>query len=99
MAAWTIQSLIDYKMTVTAHCQNASCHRHQELDLAKLKDRLGPDAPAMADDLKPKLKCGKMRRQGDRPDLLAEDSHLDLPRTLRAGCSRLCSWRSQSGLL
>ena len=57
--AWTVQSLIDAKMVVTAHCQNPRCHRHQELDLAKLKDRLGPDTPAMADDLKPKLKCGK----------------------------------------
>ncbi|MCP9234225.1 hypothetical protein NMG46_29210 [Mesorhizobium sp. LMG 17147] len=27
--------------------------------LAKLKAKLGPDAPAMADDLIPKLKCAK----------------------------------------
>lgn len=59
MAGWTIQSLIDKKMTVTAHCQRPLCNHHQVLDLQLLKDRLGPDAPAMADDLKPKLKCGK----------------------------------------
>ena len=55
MAAWTIQSLIDAKMAVTAHCQNPTCHRHQEFDLELLKKRLGPYALAMADDLKPKL--------------------------------------------
>ena len=59
MAAWTIQTLIDSHMAVTAHCHNWRCHRHQQLDLALLRDRLGPDAPAMADDLTPKLKCSK----------------------------------------
>jgi hypothetical protein len=29
------------------------------LDPVKLRDRFGPDAPAMADDLIPKLKCAK----------------------------------------
>src|SRR4051812_8184455 len=52
------QSLIDAKMVVTAHCQNPTCHRHQELDLDLLKTRLGPDTLAMA-ELKPKLKCAK----------------------------------------
>ena len=51
--------LVDAKMVVTAHCQNPRCHRRQELDLGMLKIRLGPDVPAMADDLKPKLRCGK----------------------------------------
>lgn len=59
MAAWTVQSLIDAGMTVTAHCQRSRCNHHQVLDLHLLKERLGPDAPAMADDLKPKLKCSK----------------------------------------
>ena len=48
MAAWTIQTLIDSHMRV-----------HQQLDLALLRNRLGPDAPAMADDLTPKLKCSR----------------------------------------
>ncbi|PTE11536.1 hypothetical protein C9427_04760 [Mesorhizobium helmanticense] len=56
---WTFQSLIDAKMAVTAHCHNSACHHRQVLDLVKLGDRFGPDAPAMADDLIPKLKCAK----------------------------------------
>jgi hypothetical protein len=56
---WMFQSLIDAKMAVTAHCQTAPCHHRQKLDLAKLRDRFGPDAPAMAHDLIPKLKCAK----------------------------------------
>lgn len=46
-------------MTVTAHCRNSACHHNQALDLAKHRDRFGPDAPAMADDLTPKLKYAK----------------------------------------
>lgn len=56
---WTFQSLIDEKMTVRAHCHRARCNHSQVLDLVKLRDRFGPDAPAMADDLIPKLKCAK----------------------------------------
>ena len=44
---WTFQSLIDGKMTVTAYCHNSACYHSQKLDLAKLRDRFGPDAPAM----------------------------------------------------
>lgn len=61
MANWTIQSLIDGKMTVTAYCHAVQCGHHQVLDLEKLRERLGPDAPAMADDLEPKLVCSKCR--------------------------------------
>lgn len=57
MSAWTIQSLIDGKMHIEAYCQRAACAHHQSLDLIALRDKLGPDAPAMADDLKPKLRC------------------------------------------
>ncbi len=56
---WTLQTLIDERMTVRAYCHNFRCHHSQNLDLEALRDRLGPDAPAMADDLIPKLKCGK----------------------------------------
>jgi hypothetical protein len=55
--AWTLQSLIDGKMTVTGYCQRSACNHHQVLNLEKLRDRFGPDFPAMADDLKPKMRC------------------------------------------
>ena len=57
MAGWTVQELIDSDMRLEAYCHDPRCHHHQRLDLAKLRDKLGPDAPAMADDLIPKLKC------------------------------------------
>ncbi|MER8434268.1 hypothetical protein [Mesorhizobium caraganae] len=50
---WTLQSLIDDKMKVTAYCHNPACHYNQELDLAKLRDRFGSDAPAMEWDIDP----------------------------------------------
>lgn len=53
--AWTLQKLIDDDMTVTAWCN--ACNAHRELDLPALRDRFGPDAPAMRGDLVPKLKC------------------------------------------
>lgn len=59
MANWTVQSLIDKRMAVTAYCHAVKCNHHQVLDLEKLRDKLGPDAPAMADDLTPKLRCTK----------------------------------------
>ncbi|WP_292312957.1 hypothetical protein [Mesorhizobium sp.] len=46
-------------MTVTAFCHHAPCNHNQKLDLAMLRDRYGPDAAAMADDIIPKLKCAK----------------------------------------
>jgi hypothetical protein len=57
--AWTIQTLIDERMTLNAYCHNWRCQHSERLDLFALKDKLGPDAPAMADDLLPKLKCSK----------------------------------------
>ena len=56
---WTIKNLIDGNMAVTGHCLNSRCNHREELDLAMLKERLGPDAPAMADDLKARLKCSR----------------------------------------
>ncbi|MER9710143.1 hypothetical protein NKJ13_07725 [Mesorhizobium sp. M0174] len=56
---WTLQSLIDGKMRLVAFCHNSRCHHNQTLNLEKLKAKLGPDAPAMADDLIPKLRCAK----------------------------------------
>jgi hypothetical protein len=57
MAIWTIQQLIDDRMTLTAYCHAPMCHHNQRLDINKLRDKLGPDAPAMSDDLVPKLRC------------------------------------------
>jgi hypothetical protein len=56
---WTIQKLIDDRVTVTAYCHNSRCNHRAVLDLQKLRNKLGPDAEAMADDLMPKLKCAK----------------------------------------
>jgi hypothetical protein len=59
MSHWTFQSLTDEEMTITACCHRSACNHHQKLNLEKLRDRFGPDAPAMADDLVPKLKCAR----------------------------------------
>lgn len=57
MAGWTFQSLIDGNMSVRAYCHNSACAHYQTLDLPALRDRLGPDTPAMSDDLSPKMRC------------------------------------------
>lgn len=57
----TIQSLIDEGTVLTAYCHRPACAHHQDLDLLKLRERLGPDHGAMHDDLVPKMrgsKCG-----------------------------------------
>lgn len=59
MAYETIQKLIDSGMTLTAYCHDPRCNHHAVLDLHKLRDRLGPDAPCMHDDIVPKLRCQK----------------------------------------
>jgi hypothetical protein len=56
---WTVQALIDEEMTVTAYCHNWRCNHNARLNLVALRTRLGPDAPAMHDDLVPKLRCAK----------------------------------------
>jgi hypothetical protein len=68
---WTFQSLIDAKMAVTAHCHHAPCNHSQMLDLVKLRDRFGPDAPAMEWDIRPKLRCKKCNGNRCRPDVHA----------------------------
>jgi hypothetical protein len=59
MAKWTIQQLIDDRMTLLAYCHSPTCHHNQRLDLIKIRDKLGPDAPAMSDDLVPRMRCTK----------------------------------------
>ena len=54
---WTVQELIDQRMRLHAYCD--SCNHNEMLDLQALRDKIGPDAPAMAGDLIPKLRCAK----------------------------------------
>lgn len=59
MSKWTIQQLIDERMSVHAYCHERTCRHHRELPLDLLRERLGPDHPAMASDLERHLKCSK----------------------------------------
>lgn len=59
MAGWTVQKLIEETMVVTAYCHRSACNHSRGLELIKLREKLGPDAPAMHDDLAPKLRCSK----------------------------------------
>jgi hypothetical protein len=54
MSGWTVQLLIDCDIAVTVRC---ACQNVQQLNLASLKDKLGPDASAMHSDLAPRLRC------------------------------------------
>ena len=56
---WTLAELICEDMTVTAYCQSAGCHHKQAIDLRRLAEKFGPDARAMASDLRPWLRCSK----------------------------------------
>jgi len=58
-AVWTFAELVAARYRVTAYCGVQSCVHSQDLDLEALSARFGPDAPAMADDIKPKLRCAK----------------------------------------
>lgn len=62
--AWTIQTLIDDGMRLNAYCQRPGCGYNAWLDLEALKTRLGPDHPAMVDDLAPRLKCSRCGAKG-----------------------------------
>ena len=55
---WTVQTLIDGNMAIEVYCHNPRCH-HAGLNLRLLKEKLGPDAPAMAFDITEKLRCSK----------------------------------------
>lgn len=56
---WTLQELIDGGMTVHAYCGNSNCGHHKQLDLAMLRNRLGPGHAASQGDLVRVLKCAK----------------------------------------
>lgn len=55
----TLQELIDHRYSVTVYCHNPRCHHRADLDLPKLRGRLGPDQSMLFEDLKFKLRCGK----------------------------------------
>jgi hypothetical protein len=55
--SWTFQSLIDAKMVVTVFCLTEGCGHNRTLPLPELRDRFGPDASAMREDLIDRLKC------------------------------------------
>ena len=55
----TLQESIDEGLRISAWCHGRGCNHHSDLDLAALRDRLGPDHGAMHDDLAPKLRCKK----------------------------------------
>jgi hypothetical protein len=57
---WTVQALIDERMTLVAYFRN---NHNQVLRLDLLKERLGPHAPAMAADLTPRLICSKCKEK------------------------------------
>lgn len=62
--AWTIQALIHDGMRLQAYCKAPGCGYNAWLDLDALKTRLGPDHPAMVDDIAPKLKCSRCGSKG-----------------------------------
>lgn len=55
----TIQSFIESGDVLTAYCHNSRCNHHSVLDMAALREKLGPDHGSMHDDLVPKLRCSK----------------------------------------
>ena len=66
-----IQELIDGGYKLHANCHNWHCQHNQQLDLVKLRERLGPDHSILHDDLVPKLKCSICRGQEGLADPVA----------------------------
>jgi hypothetical protein len=59
MAHWTIQLLIDCDIVVSARCGEGSCDNQHELNLLRMKAKLGPEASAMHKDLTSRMRCSK----------------------------------------
>jgi hypothetical protein len=55
----TIEDLIRNGYTLHAACRAATCMRTAQLDLERLKGRLGAGHGTLAADLAPKLRCSK----------------------------------------
>ena len=55
----TIQDVIENGGTITVYCHKYLCNHSAELDLIKLRDKLGPTHGSMHDDLAWKMRCSK----------------------------------------
>jgi hypothetical protein len=103
MFVWQVgrsSKLIDDEMTVTAYCHAPLCNHHARLDLPALRGKLGPDAPAMHNDLVPKL-C-KRRSGAEFIAVLAvnacRDRRVAFPSNLKALSQQLMETISPSPL-
>lgn len=55
----TIQHFIDSGDWFEIHCQNPRCYHHAQIDMLKLRDRLGPDHGCLHDDIIHLFRCSK----------------------------------------
>ena len=79
MSGWTVQLLIDCDIAVTVRC---ACQNTQQLNLATLKDKLGPDAQVMHSS---RPDCA-VSSAGARPWLF--NTHLKQRDRIKPGSSR-----------
>ncbi|MFU0502989.1 hypothetical protein [Pseudaminobacter sp. NGMCC 1.201702] len=54
-----VQDFIDDGTAVTIWCHNPKCHHRGELDLLKLRDRIGPDHGMLFEEIKDYFRCSK----------------------------------------
>lgn len=52
-----LQSMIGAGVRLTAYCHNYRCNHRQEIDLAGIMEKVGPDFVLDHDDLLPRLFC------------------------------------------
>lgn len=55
----TIQHFIDLGDKLTLYCHNPRCGHHAQIDMLKLRDKLGPDHGCLHDDIIDKFICSK----------------------------------------
>jgi hypothetical protein len=55
----TVQDFIDDGTVVTLWCHNARCQHRGPMDLAKLRDKVGPDHTMNFDHIKHRFHCGQ----------------------------------------
>lgn len=49
--------MIDAGVRLTAYCHNPRCNHRQEIDLVRIRDKVGPDFILVHDDLQYRLFC------------------------------------------
>lgn len=59
MGSETIEHFIASGDQYEIYCHNARCRHHAKIDMAKLRDRLGPDHGCLHDDIIHLFKCSK----------------------------------------